>query len=138
MESFKRHTDAEGWRYSLSYRTRRQSGTKDWQVERWNGEEWERAGTGWNYADAREIATKDSERRALRASLTVPTDPRTDAALAQALYDADKAQDMDEMIAVENEIAARLNLPLDETEQGLTHWANDQIKGFCKANGVTV
>lgn len=51
----------------------------------------------------------------------------SDTALAQALV---SATDSDEMIGAENEILERLNVPLEETERGLTKNAVTQIEQF--------
>lgn len=61
--SFRRHADAEGWRWSISgYRTRRVARSW-WPVERWSGEDWEIVDTATSYADARRVATADAKRR---------------------------------------------------------------------------
>lgn len=62
LVSFQRHTDKDGWRYSLCYRTRRVTATY-WPVERWNGENWETVDTAISYADARRSAGKDQDAR---------------------------------------------------------------------------
>ena len=56
----------------------------------------------------------------------------TDRELAQALYDAEESGDTDEIIGAENAIIVRLNIPLNETEQGLTQAATDKIDAFLR------
>jgi hypothetical protein len=58
--------------------------------------------------------------------------------LAAALLAAEASRDTEEIILAENNIAARLNLPLDDTEQGLTQSASDAIDEFCRAQGFKV
>lgn len=60
----------------------------------------------------------------------------SDKKLAQSLRDATMNGDIDEIVYFENEIIGRLNLPLDQTEQGLTPWAADQVAKFCRDNGA--
>ena len=50
MESFAK-TSADGWRYSLSHRTKKVDGV--WIVERWNGNEWQHLTAAYSYAAAR-------------------------------------------------------------------------------------
>jgi hypothetical protein len=47
---------SDGWRYSLTHRTRKQEGI--WVVQRWNGEEWIHVGQGLTYGDARALAAR--------------------------------------------------------------------------------
>jgi hypothetical protein len=61
----------------------------------------------------------------------------TDRELAEALRAADVSGDPDAIIEAENEVCARLNLPLDWTEQGLNQRAADAITAFCHAQDVT-
>jgi hypothetical protein len=70
MESFHREYRADGWRYSLTHRTRPESsfGWVSWPVQRWNGEAWVPVGEGSSYADARRVATEDTEKRASERS----------------------------------------------------------------------
>lgn len=60
MESFARTYRADGWRYSVAYRTRPESrnGVVCWPVQRWDGEFWVTIDCGDTYADARRIATE--------------------------------------------------------------------------------
>ncbi len=60
----------------------------------------------------------------------------TDQELAHRLRDADRDGDVDNIVYYENEICARLNLPLDQTEQGLSREATDAVTKFCRDNGV--
>ena len=60
----------------------------------------------------------------------------TDYDLAVSLRDAENAGSVDDVIDAENAIIARLNLPLDSTEQGLTKEAADALTAFCRAAGV--
>jgi hypothetical protein len=60
----------------------------------------------------------------------------TDHDLAQSLLDAERSGDTDEIMYAENEILARLDYPLNETEQGLTAAASDAITEFCRKNGA--
>lgn len=61
----------------------------------------------------------------------MPANP-TDRELAVALANAEMDQNADDIIEVENKILARLNVPLSETEQGLTHYANEQIREYIR------
>jgi hypothetical protein len=63
----------------------------------------------------------------------------TNRELAEYLRAVETADEVDtgELVLVENEIAGRLNLSLDETEQGLTQAAADAITAFCRKEGVT-
>lgn len=63
-QSFKRETDAEGWRYGLGYRTRRDR-FGIWAVEHWGGAEvcWEFVGSADSYAEARDLASRDEQGR---------------------------------------------------------------------------
>jgi len=58
MHSFSRTYNADGWRYSVSRRTRPESidGVVVWPVQKWNGTHWVEVGVGKSYAEAREIA----------------------------------------------------------------------------------
>jgi hypothetical protein len=56
--------------------------------------------------------------------------------LAQNLIDAERDGDINNIIYYENEIAARLNLNPNETEQGLSKEANEAITQFCFDNGA--
>lgn len=58
----------------------------------------------------------------------------TPAELAKALRDAEATGDQDTATEVLNVICARLNLPLDQTEQGLTREASLQVDAFVAAN----
>ena len=61
--------------------------------------------------------------------------PETDRDLAKALTAAEEAGDIDAMIDAENAIIARLELPLDWTEQGINDKANEAIQLFLIQNG---
>lgn len=54
----------------------------------------------------------------------------TDAQLAQAHHDAIATNDEEALIDTEGNICDRLNIPLDETEQGLTPNAVALIDAF--------
>jgi hypothetical protein len=64
--SFQRATDREGYRYSLTHRTRK-CGKGDggydglWMVERWSGGGWAYVGAVGSYAAARALATWNQE-----------------------------------------------------------------------------
>jgi hypothetical protein len=56
MISFHKRRPNESWRYTLGWRTHRTEGEFGgyvWEVQRWNGQEWEPAGRFASYADAR-------------------------------------------------------------------------------------
>lgn len=59
-------------------------------------------------------------------------DKMTDRELALALYEAETSGNDLGMVYAENEVCGRLNISLDETEQGLTPAAADLIDGFVK------
>jgi len=63
----------------------------------------------------------------------------TNRELAEYLRAVETADEVDtgELVLTENEIVGRLNLSLDETEQGLTQEAADAITAFCREQGVT-
>lgn len=61
--------------------------------------------------------------------------PETDRDLARALIAAEDRGDVDDMIDAENAIIARLQLPLDWTEQGINDKANEAIQLFLITNG---
>jgi hypothetical protein len=61
MVSFQK-PGSDGWRYGVSYRTRRDD-VGDYTVQRWNGSEWETVGRTSSYDGARIIATRDSDKR---------------------------------------------------------------------------
>jgi hypothetical protein len=61
----------------------------------------------------------------------------TDTQVAENLRTAEVSGDTDAMIEWENEICARLDIPLNETEQGLTAHAAALIAKFCRDNNVT-
>jgi hypothetical protein len=63
----------------------------------------------------------------------------TNRELAEYLRTVETADEVDtgELVLVENEIAGRLNLSLDETEQGLSQKAADAITAFCREQGLT-
>lgn len=54
--------------------------------------------------------------------------------LAKALADAEKDGDEEAMLQAENEICERLEIPLDQTEQGLTPHAVRMIEEFVAHN----
>lgn len=58
----------------------------------------------------------------------------TDRELAQNLRDAERRLDYYDIAEYENEICVRLDLPLDETEQGLTIKAAEAIQQFLVKN----
>lgn len=59
----------------------------------------------------------------------------TDAQLVQALEAAESDPELlDEMVFIENEILGRLDVSLDETEQGLSPVADKAIREFIAAN----
>ena len=60
----------------------------------------------------------------------------TNRELAENLRDAECGGDADNIVYFENEICVRLNLPLEQTEQGLTREAADAITKFCHDNEV--
>lgn len=66
MISFQRNKDAEGYRYSLSYRTRYEGRTHGWVLEHWNGEQWMIVCYQATYAQIREFASWDTTQRAAR------------------------------------------------------------------------
>jgi hypothetical protein len=57
-----------------------------------------------------------------------------DKELAHALCAAELADDTETTTFVQNEVCARLALPLDETELGLTQHASDMLDGFIREN----
>jgi hypothetical protein len=71
LESFHR-ANADGWRYSLSYRTQRVAlpAGRYWVVERWNGHAWESipGAPARSYEAARIAASKDKRARAYPSS----------------------------------------------------------------------
>lgn len=54
----------------------------------------------------------------------------SDEVLSRRLVYAEQRGDDDTALEAVNEIAGRLNLPLDHTEQGLTPWASEQIDKY--------
>lgn len=56
----------------------------------------------------------------------------TDTRLVSALMQAEIDGETDDIIAAENAICARLDIPLDETEQGLTPEAHRRIRSFVR------
>ena len=54
----------------------------------------------------------------------------TNQELAERLYQAERQLDFDTILECENAICGRLQLPLDQTERGLTPWAAAQIDNF--------
>jgi hypothetical protein len=59
----------------------------------------------------------------------------SDRDLAVALHRADVSGDTDTVLYAENEIAVRLNLDPNETEQGLTQYAADRVNDFLREHG---
>ena len=53
--------------------------------------------------------------------------------LAQACYEASCEQDVNAILLIDNEIASRLDLSPDDTEQGFTLEAEERIREFLKA-----
>jgi hypothetical protein len=53
MESFAKTSD-DGWRYSLTHRTKKIDGV--WIVQVWMGREWDYVGAAYSYAAARSLA----------------------------------------------------------------------------------
>jgi len=66
----------------------------------------------------------------------------TNQELAENLRDAERDGDTENIVYYENEILARLDVPLKDTEQGLTRAAADAIEAFCNdhalASDVTI
>jgi len=60
----------------------------------------------------------------------------SDYEVAQGLRDAERDGETAYIAYYEGEIAARLNLDLNETEQGLTPAAAQAVEDFCVRNGV--
>ena len=56
----------------------------------------------------------------------------SDRDLARSLYRASLANDEEALVLAENEVAHRLGIELDETEQGFTQTANQQVFEFVK------
>lgn len=54
----------------------------------------------------------------------------SDRDLARTLYEAERTQNTEGLLLAENEVAARLELDPDETEQGFTPAANDAIDAY--------
>lgn len=50
------------------------------------------------------------------------------------MVDAENSDDDDALVCIMNEIAVRLDLPLDETERGFTDWANRQLDEFTETH----
>ncbi len=71
------------------------------------------------------------------AAVTAEMEGRYAMELAKRLRAAEVAGDTDAIVACENEIAALIELDLDETEQGLSTKAADAITAFCREQGVT-
>ena len=68
----------------------------------------------------------------------MPTSAMTDHELALAYLEAlgqpVSASSSDDVAEFLNEILVRLDLPLDETEQGLTVWASEQVAAWLLLN----
>ena len=58
-------------------------------------------------------------------------------AILGRLREAESSGDTDAIVELENEIAALIELDLNETEQGLSTKAADAITAFCRDQGVT-
>ncbi len=64
------------------------------------------------------------------------TSIKTDAQLADDLQNAEKFFDSEAIISAESAICERLDISLDETEQGLTRSASDAIDDFLRKHSV--